>query len=199
MLTLASASPRRRELLALICPSFDVVPSAIEEQLDPGDVRRAIPALALRKALSVVPVARRGVVLGADTVVLVDGAALGKPADAADARRMLTELRGRVHTVITGVALVDVASARETTTAVESRVVMGRYSDAVIEEYVASGEPLDKAGAYGVQGRGAELVVAVVGSYTNVIGLPLAATRRLLTEFGVAQTSATRPGGRAFA
>jgi septum formation protein len=128
-------------------------------------------------------------VLGADTEVVLDGRLLGKPRDPADAVRMLRELRGREHEVITGLAVVEVGAAgvppRPETAAVTSRVRMGDYSDADIERYVATGEPLDKAGAYAVQGLGSRLVAAVDGCLTNVIGLPLTTTRALLARHGL--------------
>jgi septum formation protein len=133
-------------------------------------------------------VARRvgeGVVLGADTVVVVDDVALGKPADADDARAMLRRLRGREHEVITGVAVVDARTGRSQATAVVSRVRMGYYAEADIEAYVATGEPLDKAGAYAIQGRGGSLVAGLQGSFSNVVGLPLEETAGLLAAFGV--------------
>jgi septum formation protein len=126
------------------------------------------------------------VVLGADTEVILDGRLLGKPRDAADAFRMLRELRGRVHDVTTGVALVRAGMApREESVAVTTRVTMSDYSDAEIEAYVATGEPLDKAGGYAVQGLGNRLVAGVDGCLTNVIGLPLSTTRRLLERWGI--------------
>jgi septum formation protein len=126
-----------------------------------------------------------GIVVGADTVVTIDGQALGKPADAADARAMLRRLRGRSHEVITGVAVVDARSGRAERTAVTSRVRMAAYDDGAIDAYVATGEPLDKAGAYAIQGAGGALVAGWEGSYSNVVGLPLAETARLLTAFGL--------------
>ncbi len=123
------------------------------------------------------------VVLGADTEVVLDGRLLGKPRDAADAGRMLKALRGRVHEVITGVALVEAPAGREETAVVTTRVRMGGYSDAEIEAYVATGEPLDKAGAYAVQGLGGRLIAEVDGCFTNVVGLPVTTTRRLLERW----------------
>jgi septum formation protein len=129
------------------------------------------------------------VVLGADTEVVLDGRLLGKPRDPADAVRMLRELRGREHEVITGLAVVEVGppgtAPRHETAAVTTRVRMGEYTDADIERYVATGEPLDKAGAYAVQGLGGRLVAAVDGCLTNVIGLPLTTTRALLARRGL--------------
>ncbi len=126
------------------------------------------------------------VVLGADTEVVLDGRLLGKPRDAADAARILAELSGRVHDVVTGVALVGGGpDGREQTTAVTTRVTMAAYGAAEIAAYVATGEPLDKAGAYGVQGLGGRLVAGIDGCYTNVVGLPLTTVRRLLEAWGV--------------
>jgi septum formation protein len=182
---LASASPRRRELLSRLLTDFVVIPADIDESLPTPITPAAVADVALRKARAVAGRAGDAIVLGADTVVLVDGQVLGKPSDPDEARRMLRQLRGRSHQVITGVAVVEARKGREASTAVVTRVFMAPYTDAVIDEYVATGEPLDKAGAYGIQERGRELVVGYVGSYTNVVGLPLQATRRLLTDFGV--------------
>jgi len=140
--------------------------------------------VALAKARAVArEVTEPAFILGADTEVVLDGHLLGKPGDAADAGRMLKALRGRVHEVITGVALVEAPAGREETAAVTTRVKMAGYSDAEIEAYVATGEPLDKAGAYAVQGLGARLVAEVDGCFTNVVGLPVTTTRRLLERW----------------
>jgi len=188
-LILASASPRRRELLSRLGIAFSVRPSSIPEQHPPGDPADAIAAVALAKARAVARSASGdapAVVLGADTEVVLGGRLMGKPRDAADAVRMLRELRGTHHHVITGVALVGVGTAgSEERLAVTTEVRMSEYSDAEIERYVATGEPLDKAGAYAVQGIGGRLVARVDGCLSNVIGLPLSATRRLLERWGV--------------
>lgn len=187
---LGSASPRRRELLARLLETFTVHPSAVEETLGPGPLIESVTALAVAKARAVAALEPGALVLGADTVVALDGEVFGKPADPADAAAMLRRLRGRWHQVVTGVALVGRGS--ESATAVVSRVLVSRVDDHAIERYVASGEPLDKAGAYAIQGHGGALIAALVGSYTNVIGLPLDATRRLLMAAGVP----VRPAGR---
>ncbi len=150
-------------------------------------------AVALAKALAVAaelaPAGRPAVILAADTEVVLDGRLLGKPQDAADAARMLEALRGREHLVITGLAVVEVGPAgvadRRETTSVTSRVRMAEYSAAEIAEYVATGEPLDKAGGYAVQGLGGRLVASVDGCLTNVVGLPLTTTRALLERRGL--------------
>jgi nucleoside triphosphate pyrophosphatase len=130
---------------------------------------------------------RPALVLGADTEVVLGGRLMGKPLDAADAVRMLGALRGRTHDVITGVALVGVGTVeREETTAVTTRVTMRAYSDEEISAYVQTGEPLDKAGAYAVQGLGSGLVARVDGCLSNVIGLPISTTRRLLARRSLA-------------
>jgi septum formation protein len=157
--------------------------------LPPGPVPDAVRALALAKARAVAGRVGRAVILGADTAVVLAGEVFGKPESPEDARRMLRALRGREHEVITGVALVEAPSGREETAAVVSRVLMRGYSEAEIEAYVASGEPFDKAGAYAVQAAGGALVGKVDGCYTNVVGLPLTTTRRLLESWGI------RPGG----
>lgn len=144
-------------------------------------------AVALDKARAVAREWTGGpaVVLGADTEVVLDGRYLGKPRDAADAARMLRALSGRTHEVVTGLALVDAPSGREETLAVTTRVTMLDASDEDIAAYVATGEPLDKAGAYAVQGLGARLVARVDGCFTNVVGLPVETARRLLERWGL--------------
>ena len=159
--------------------------SEIEESLGAGSFEASVAALALAKARAVAARVAEGVVLGADTVVVIDGVALGKPVDGEDAKTMLRRLRGRAHDVVTGVAVVDAARGREESRADVTRVVMADVSDDVVDAYVASGEPLDKAGAYAIQGRGGALVVGFVGSYSNVVGLPLGVTAELLRRHGV--------------
>ncbi len=192
-LVLASASPRRRELLASLGVAFRVRPSDVEERLQPGPLRDAVAALAEDKARAVAGTMAVGVVLGADTVVVIDGEVLGKPATAEEARGMLRRLAGREHEVITGVAAVDAATGRAVRTAVVSRVRMRAYDEAEIAAYVATGEPMDKAGAYAIQEGGRRLVAGWEGSYTNVIGLPLDETAALLRGFGVPVTSPSGP------
>jgi septum formation protein len=152
-----------------------------------------VAAVALDKARAVAREWTGGpaVVLGADTEVVLDGRYLGKPRDAADAARMLRELSGRTHEVVTGLAVVyalsgwDAPSGREETLAVTTRVTMIDAGAEEIAAYVATGEPLDKAGAYAVQGLGARLVARVDGCFTNVVGLPVETTRRLLNRWGL--------------
>ena len=192
-LILASQSPRRRELLSGICPEFEVVPSEIEETLDGGPTPEAVAELALRKARAVAARVGAAIVLAADTIVVLDGMPLGKPSGREEARDMLVRLRGRQHEVLTGVAIVDGKTGRAASTTVVSRVLMAAYPDATIETYVASGAPLDKAGAYAIQDLQGALVDGIVGSYTNVIGLPVETTRRLLEGFGVVVSERSGP------
>ena len=190
---LASQSPRRRELLRGICDRFEVIPSEIEETLDGGPSPDAVAGLALRKARAVGARVGAAIVLAADTIVVIDGVALGKPSGPDEARAMLVRLRGRQHEVITGVAIVDAETGRTASTTVVSRVLMAAYPDRTIEAYLASGSPLDKAGAYAIQDLHGALVDGLVGSYTNVVGLPVEATRRLLESFGVAVSARSGP------
>lgn len=165
---------------------FAIEPSEVDEILDPGPLAEAVAALALRKARAVAGRRRSGLVLGADTIVVVDGEPLGKPSDRGDAAAMLRKLRGRPHDVMTGVALVDAATGASAVRTVNSRVTMRAYSEAEIAGYVATDEPLDKAGAYAIQGAGGALVADLNGSRSNVVGLPLAVTAELLRSFGLA-------------
>ena len=165
---------------------FAIEPSEVDETLDPGPLAEAVAALALRKARAVAGRRRSGLVLGADTIVVVDGEPLGKPSDRGDAAAMLRRLRGRRHDVMTGVALVDAATGASAARTVNSRVTMRAYSEAEIAGYVATDEPLDKAGAYAIQGAGGTLVADLDGSRSNVVGLPLAVTAELLRSFGLA-------------
>jgi septum formation protein len=164
-----------------------VQPSRVAEVHPPGTATAAVAAVALDKARAVAREWTGGpaVVLGADTEVVLDGRYLGKPRDAADAARMLRELSGRTHEVVTGLALVDAPSGREETLAVTTRVTMIDAGAEEIAAYVATGEPLDKAGAYAIQGQGARLVSRVDGCLTNVVGLPVETTRRLLKRWGL--------------
>lgn len=188
-LTLASASPRRRELLQALGAPFAVAPSAVDEDgMDDEDGPDAyVGALALAKAMDVaVSQGGDGVVLGADTTVVVDGRRLGKPGSADEARAMLAALRGRRHEVLTGVALVDARSGRHRVHVERSQVWMREYTGAELEAYVATGGPLDKAGGYAVQDTVFHPAEGVEGCYFNVMGLPVCRLGALLGEFGVA-------------
>jgi septum formation protein len=182
MLVLASASPRRRELLAQAGFQFTVVPASISEDLRPGENPLAyVTRLAREKAEAVYARVSpdHGVVLGADTTVVApSGEILGKPVDAADAARMLRLLAGATHQVITGVAVVS--SSRVETAAEVTHVTMLTLSEEEIAEYVATSEPMDKAGAYAIQGYAAQWIPRIYGCYFNVVGLPLALVSAML-------------------
>jgi septum formation protein len=176
---LASASPRRAELLTAAGFAFDIAHADIDEALLPGEpADRYVRRLAEGKARAVAVRFPDSVVLGADTTVVVDGHILGKPADAAEAVAMLCRLQGRAHEVLTGVALVTRGEVQVVLEA--TRVWFGPMTDAAIAVYVATGEPMDKAGAYGIQGWAARYVTRIEGSYSNVVGLPVARVHELL-------------------
>jgi septum formation protein len=179
-LILASASPRRRELLARAGIACEVVPSDVPEVPRPGETPEAFgQRLAREKAMEVAGRRPGAYVLGADTVVVIDDSILGKPCDPADARRMLRALSGRMHRVLTAVALVAPDGALQEVV-VQSEVEFRRLTAEEIDGYLASGEPFDKAGAYAVQGEGGKFVQQVRGSYSNVVGLPMEAVTELL-------------------
>jgi septum formation protein len=173
-LILASASPRRADLLRQVGIDFQVVVPDISEDLD-GSLppSQIVTRLALRKALAVSKRFDQGFVLAADTLVIHRGIILGKPADQDDARRMLSLLSGDEHEVMTGMVLVDAASGRSESALSKTSLWLKAMTESEIEVYIATGEPLDKAGAYGIQGRAALFVEKIEGCYFNVVGLPL--------------------------
>lgn len=182
-LVLASASPRRQELLRQIGLSPRVKPSEVDESSSEQNPARLVQELAGRKASHIAAGEKPGtLVLGADTVVVLDGAILGKPKDREEAETMIKRLSGRAHEVYTGVALVIAGESRRTVFAAETRVHVAPMTEAEIKAYVDSGEPMDKAGAYGIQGRFACFVEKIEGEYSNVVGLPLAALRSAYIE-----------------
>lgn len=182
---LASQSPRRRELLGQVGLTFEIVSPEVDEAQYGGlPPRELVETLSRAKALDA---ARRvpagSLVLGADTVVVLDGQTLGKPDGPEGARAMLTALSGRTHEVWTGFTLCRDGEVH--TEAVATEVTFRALAPEEIDRYVATGEPLDKAGAYGIQGRGALLVAQIRGDYSNVVGLPLCAVGQALRRFGV--------------
>ncbi|HWI52285.1 MAG TPA: Maf family protein [Symbiobacteriaceae bacterium] len=183
-IVLASASPRRQELLRQVGVSFRVIPSQVDEQVDePMQPAALVEYLALAKARDVAAREAGALVLGSDTIVVVDGRVLGKPKDRADAIAMLQQLSGRSHQVMTGVALVT--AERELVGHEVTTVRFRTLAPGEIERYVDSGEPMDKAGAYGIQGRAAAMISAIEGDYFTVVGLPLCRTVSMLSQFGV--------------
>jgi septum formation protein len=194
MLVLASASPRRQELLRNAGVRFTVQPGDINERPLPGESPRdCAERLAREKAMAVSQNRPEDCVLGADTIVVIDNAILGKPRDANDAARMLRLLSGRTHAVITGVCVVGPVDSdagqpdkREVRTASETTLVtMCEITDDEIRDYVATGEPMDKAGAYAIQGIASRWIPRIEGDYSSVVGLPVAFVYRMLKEQGV--------------
>lgn len=180
-LILASASPRRRELLAELGVKFEVITAQVTEHEDPTtDPRKMVAHNAALKADWVAARHPDAWVLGADTTVFIDGHALNKPADAAEARAMLRRLSGRAHTVFTGIALRNFSQRVSIDEGVASEVTLRVLDEAMIEAYLAKVHTLDKAGGYGIQDHGEMIVAGYTGSLTNIIGLPLDETKQLL-------------------
>ena len=181
MLVLASASPRREELLRRAGIPFEVQPAHIAEDPLLGEsAKNCAERLAREKALAVARQRPQDYVLGADTVVVVDGELLGKPADADDAARMLRLLSGREHEVITGVCLI--IEGKPSVCSETTIVTMSEITEQEIADYVAGGEPMDKAGAYAIQGIASRWIPRIEGDYNNVVGLPVALLFRMLRE-----------------
>ena len=179
MLILASASPRRQELLRNAAIDFEVQPANVPEDPLPREAAKdCAERLARDKALAIARQRPNDCVLGADTVVVIDGRILGKPADPADAERMLRLLSGRQHQVITGVCLV--ADGKSFVASETTLVAVNEITDQEIADYIATGEPMDKAGAYAIQGIASRWIPRIDGDYSNVVGLPVALVFRML-------------------
>lgn len=193
-IVLASASPRRAELLRQLGLEFNVIPSNISEDFPdrPSEAAELVKRLALIKAQGVVrqlcsaagEQSQEAFVIGADTVVVLAGQILEKPKDAAAAAAMLSRLSGREHRVLTGLAVCEIPGGRSQVTCTETRVRFRNLEAREIEAYLATGEPYDKAGAYGIQGKGAAFVAGITGCYFNVVGLPLSQLVTMLQDFG---------------
>ena len=185
-LILASASPRRIELLKILGCKFQVIPSKIEEKINPRlSPIQNIKRLSYFKALDVAEKISDGIVIAADTDVVLNGKILGKPKNKKEAYKMLKSLSGKEHQIITGVAVVNVKTKKLFQDVVITKVKFRKLNKSLIEKYIVSGESLDKAGAYGVQGSGFLLVESIKGDYFSVIGLPLNALNQLLKKFGI--------------
>ncbi|MEN6422783.1 MAG: Maf family protein [Smithella sp.] len=183
---LASASPRRREILKSVGLNFKIIPAHVNEDYLAGESpARHVRRLSLDKATVVAEKNQNSWVLGADTIVVIDGRILGKPANQAQAANMLKKLSGREHKVFTGFTIVRVSSGICTTKVIQSAVRFKTISSDEMNWYIACDEPYDKAGGYAIQGRGAYFIRSIRGSYTNVIGLPLCEVLETLKEFKV--------------
>lgn len=183
---LASTSPRRRELLESIGLQFEVRTSEVPEERKPGEpVRSYVERLAGEKAMAVARDLEDAWIIAADTVVHIDELVLEKPSNRDEAIAMLGKLAGRTHAVFSGVALVNRSARQSLIESVRTEVTIMPLERALIEWYVDTGEPTDKAGAYAIQGQGAMLVERIDGSYTNVVGLPLPTLFRMMTSVGI--------------
>jgi nucleoside triphosphate pyrophosphatase len=182
---LASASPRRAELLRQIGVTFEMVPSQIEERPHPDEAPADYTTrIARAKVIAVASERDAGLVIGADTVVVLDDCLIGKPQDEADARKLLKQLSGKWHAVLTAVALYDAKTGHEVSDCEKTMVKFAQLTDKEIEWYVSTGEPMDKAGAYGIQGLGGLFVEEIAGNYYNVVGLPIPLVYRLARRLG---------------
>ena len=183
---LASASPRRKELLEKIGLQFTVDPSGCAEDASAGlEPHELIRRISIDKANAVAGKYTDAVIIAADTIGVIEDKILGKPHTAKEAVKMLRAISGKPHLVITGFTVLDTATHRRVTHTVDTKVYIKPLSTAEIEAYVQTGEPLDKAGAYAIQGRGAVIVEKIEGDFYNVMGLPLAALAETLKEFGI--------------
>jgi septum formation protein len=183
---LASASPRRKEILANTGLKFTVCSSNYEEDLALAKEPRALARfLSRKKAEDVVQKYSDAIVIAADTFIVFKNELLGKPSDPDDARRMLKMLSGKVHEVITGFTIIDSKSKKKVSRSIETKVYFKKITMTEINAYVRSGEPLDKAGAYAIQGLGAVFIDKIEGDFFNVVGLPICALAESLKKFGI--------------
>ena len=183
-LILASGSPRRRELLAKMGYTFEICAPDVDEHVT-GHARDIVYTLAQRKAHAAAEHVARGIIVASDTLVSLDGVPLGKPADAAEAHRMLAALSGREHEVFTGVCVLDAKTGESETRSVRTGVTFREISPEEIDAYIATGEPMDKAGAYAIQGGAGAFVSALDGELENVSGFPVVEVREMLSHFGL--------------
>ena len=183
-LILASGSPRRRELLSRMGYTFEICAPDVDEHVA-GHAKDIVFTLAQRKAHAAAEHCRQGVIIASDTLVSLDGAPLGKPADEADARRMLLTLSGREHEVFTGICVLDAETGRSETRTVRTGVTFRALTDEEIDAYISTGEPMDKAGAYAIQGGAGAFVSRLDGELENVIGFPVVEVKEMLAHFGM--------------
>lgn len=183
---LASASPRRKELLEKVGLKFEVEPGDCEEIVATGlEAHEVVRRLSREKAESVARKHRNAVIIAADTVVLIGDKILGKPHNRNEAKKMLRTLSGKSHAVITGFTIIDTDKKKVLSKSVETKVYIRKLNPKEIDAYVKSGEPLDKAGGYAIQGLGSVIVEKIEGDYFNVVGLPLSALSESLKELGI--------------
>lgn len=180
-LVLASSSPRRREILGLFAPKLEIIPSQINEDILSDETPEAyVLRLAKEKAEDIAKSCKNKFVVGADTTVVCEGNILAKPLDAMDAKRMLKQLSGNWHSVLTGVAVINTSTNKQAIDICQTQVKFNQLTDQEIDWYIATGEPFDKAGAYAIQGYGSIFIEEIAGNYLNVVGLPITLVRKLL-------------------
>jgi septum formation protein len=185
-IVLASASPRRKELLQKIGLKFEVDASNCAEEIDPTlKPDEIVRRISIEKARAVASRHKDALIIAADTIGVLSKKLLGKPHTAGEARKMLAQIRGKSHEVITGFTVLDTATNKIISGTVSTKVYIKKLTQQEIDAYVQTGEPLDKAGAYGIQGLGAVIVEKIEGDYYNVVGLPLSALAEVLKEFGI--------------
>lgn len=182
---LASASPRRAQLLRQVGLDFQIIVSDAEEVITDLPPAEFVKSTAFQKARIVSKAVPEGVIIAADTVVVIDGKIVGKPADAQEARKILYSLSGRQHKVYTGLCIIDMPSGHYYLGNECTKVYFRQLDEIEINAYIETGEPYDKAGAYGIQGKGAVLVERIEGCYFNVVGLPLSLLHQAMVEFGI--------------
>lgn len=183
---LASASPRRKALLEQLGLDFEVIPSDCEEEINSGlDPHDLAKKLSSEKAKSVADKNKNTLVIGADTFIAYKGKIIGKPRDGEEAMKILKLLQGNTHSVITGLTVIDSDTGKTVSDSIETKVHFKKLADDEIEGYILTNEPLDKAGAYGIQALGAAVVDKIDGDYFNVVGLPLSLLHDVLKKFGV--------------
>jgi septum formation protein len=185
-LVLASTSPRRKEILEMVGFSFRTTKSNVIEKFNPRlSPRGQAESLSQQKAEAVAERYKDAIIIASDTVVAIDNESIGKPEDVADAKRLLRKLHGRIHSVYTAFTIIDIATKKTVTKSVQTKVSIRKMTPREIDWYVASGEPMDKAGAYAIQGRGAIFIEKIEGDYFNVVGLPIASLIEELKKFGI--------------
>lgn len=183
---LASSSPRRKTLLEQIGLKFEIDPSNYNEgAVSEMEPRKLAEYLSLKKAIEVAKRHEETVVISADTVVVIDSKILGKPKTSEEAKSMLKKLSGKCHSVITGFAIIDTGDNKQISKSVETKVYFKNLSEKEIDAYISTGEPMDKAGAYGIQGKAALFVERIEGDYFNVVGLPVLSLTEELKNFGI--------------
>jgi septum formation protein len=192
-LILASASPRRAEILQNLGFSFEICPSHTDESFGDGlKPAEIVELLAERKATDVLSRVQEGIIIGSDTIVVLEGKVFGKPSNKDDALWMLTELRGKTHSVFSGLAVLDALTGEKKIGHIETKVQMRNFSDLEMNCYIQTGEPMDKAGGYAIQGIGSIFIEKIIGDYFSVVGMPVSLLVKFLAYFGISVFKSNR-------